>query len=98
MIVNRAVQTHKSAQAAALLADRISPDHGIRDTIRYQMLRHNQTGQTVVNSTRTSRFPDVYCWCQTEIVRGTWDRIAAGLTESCGAPGCDEESSNFFHK
>lgn len=90
MIVNRVVQTHKAAQAGAHLSARVSPDRGIRDTLRNQIIRSNDAAQTVVNSTRTSRFPDVYCWCQLTIVRGTWDRIAAGLTESCGAPGCEE--------
>jgi hypothetical protein len=77
------------------ILERRADGRGIRDTLRGQIGRDNATEQTVLNRVSAHRFPDVYCWCQAEIVRSTWDRIARGLTESCGAPNCDE---NFPHK
>jgi hypothetical protein len=96
MIANPPAQ-HRVAALAGVL-ERRADDRGIRDTLRGQIGRDNAAAQTVVNRVSAHRFPDVYCWCQAVIVRSTWDRIAAGLTESCGAPGCDEDSSNFSHK
>lgn len=36
--------------------------------------------------------PTVQCRCQHGYVPSTWERIRAGLAETCGRPGCEEES------
>lgn len=80
---------HRQASQNSMLL-RVAADSGIRDTLRDQIIRSNDAEQKVLNPIRTHRHPDVYCWCQAEIVQGTWDRIARGLTESCGTPDCKE--------
>jgi hypothetical protein len=88
LITNPAGSHRQAAQVGML--QHVNRGHGIRDTLRNQVTRPNEAEQVVVNTLRTHRQADVYCWCQTEIVRGTFDRIARGLTESCGAPNCKE--------
>lgn len=73
---------------SALAQHHYRDGRGIRDTLRGQ-LTHGQIAEKP-NPTRTHRRADVYCWCQADIVRSTFDRIARGLTESCGAPDCKE--------
>jgi len=38
--------------------------------------------------TRIKLHPDVLCHCERRVIRSTWDRIAAGIGETCGHPNC----------
>ncbi len=79
------------AQTGALTTGHILSGRGIRNTLPQQLTSPNEQIAREPNPHKSyHRQPDVYCWCQSHIIRSTWERISRGLTESCGNPTCKE--------
>lgn len=87
-VTNPAEQHNQAAVINTL--QRLANGRGLRNTLPGQIVHGSDSNVPVVNSRQTHRNPDAYCWCQLVIVRSTFDRVARGLTESCGAPYCKE--------